>query len=482
MPPSTGPRSLAPQPHRDDSARMSTRRTALRFLGGAGTVTGSKTLVEGAAGDLLVDCGLFQGERELRRRNWKPLDVDLDRLRAVLLTHAHLDHCGHVPRLCADGFRGPVLCTATTEELVRIVLLDSAHLLEEEARQAARHGWSRHAHPRPLYDTADAQRAIAQLRGVEVRKPVDVLPGVVATWRPAGHILGSSTVHVETPDCRVLFTGDLGRDTHPLLLPPDPPAECDALVVESTYGSRRHPPSDPGLLAETIRRTVLRGGSVLVPAFAVDRTEMVLCALRDLLAAGEIPQVPVFVDSPMALQALKAYRAALERQDPDVRVRPGVDPFALPGVQALRTPAESRTVNVPAYPSIVVSASGMATGGRVLHHLAAQLPDPRNTVLLVGHQVVGTRGRALLDGARSVKLHGRYVPVRAEVVEVPGLSAHADADEVLAWLGRSPAAPRDCFVVHGEPRSSAALAERITAELGWHAVVPRADERVVVGA
>jgi metallo-beta-lactamase family protein len=453
---------------------------SLLFLGGAGTVTGSKTLLDTGPSRVLVDCGLFQGERELRRRNWAPFPLDAASIDAVVLTHAHLDHCGYLPRLVQEGFRGRAFATRSTADLAEIILLDSAHLLEEEARHAKEHGWSKHAEPLPLYDTEMAQRAVTRLSEVPFESPTQVAAGVMATFHPAGHILGSATVHLRVGERSVLFSGDLGREHHPVLAPPAPPQQADVVVVESTYGDRKHPEPDLDELADAVTRTFARGGSVLVPAFAVDRTEVVLSALRTLMRSGRIPKVPVFVDSPMALRALEVYREALERSDLDVRTpRKGVpDPFDTGDLRPLTTVEESMTVNRPAYPSIVVSASGMATGGRVLHHLVDQLPDPRNTVLLVGFQASGTRGRSLAEGARALKIHGRYVPVRAEVVDLDHFSVHADADEVLEWLGRMPEPPSTCFVVHGEPQSSAALRDRLIEELGWNAVVPEPGERV----
>ncbi len=454
-------------------------RPSLLFLGGAGTVTGSKTLVEAGSSRVLVDCGLYQGERELRRRNWDPFPLDASSVRAVLLTHAHLDHCGYLPRLVQEGFRGRAYATRSTAELAEIVLLDSAHLLEEEARHARQHGWSKHADPQPLYSSDMAARAIARLTPVPFETATSVAPGVVATFRPAGHILGSAAVHVQVGSRGVLFSGDLGRGEHPVLRPPAPPAPADVVVVESTYGDRRHPEPDLAELADILNRTFSRGGSVLVPAFAIDRTEVVLTALRRLMHAGRVPKVPVFVDSPMALRALEVYRTALDRRDPDV-LPECEDPFDTGDLRVLTTVEESMTVNRPAYPSIVISASGMATGGRVLHHLVEQLPDPRNTVLLVGFQAAGTRGRALAEGAKAVKIHGRYVPVRADVVALDQFSVHADADEVVGWLRQLPQEPSSCYVVHGEPRASEALCNRLVDELGWNVVVPKPGERVLI--
>jgi metallo-beta-lactamase family protein len=452
---------------------------ALTFLGAAGTVTGSKTLVEGAGARLLVDCGLFQGERELRRRNWEPFPLDASTIDAVALTHAHLDHCGYLPRLYEEGCRGATFATLSTVELAGIVLMDSAHLLEEEARHAATYGWSKHPEPRPLYDEAAAARAVSRLSPVPFDAPQQLADGAFATWRTAGHILGSATVSLEVGGMRALFTGDLGRGSHPLLSGPADPGSADVVVVESTYGDRAHPARDLGPLADAITRTVRRGGSVLIPAFAVDRTEVLLQALHELRSSGAIPDVPVVVDSPMALRALHVYRSAFDQGTPDAKK--GTAGFLdASHVQALATVEESQRMNSPEFPTIVISASGMATGGRVLHHLRHQLPDPRNTVLLVGYQAYGTRGRSLLEGARTLKMFGQYVPVRAEVVDLQGFSVHADADELLGWLGRLGAPPTLCVVNHGEPRASETLRDRIDDELGWTAVVPRDGERVVV--
>jgi metallo-beta-lactamase family protein len=454
----------------------------LTFLGAVGTVTGSRFLVEGADGRILVDAGLYQGVAELRRRNWAPPDVDPAGLDAVVVTHAHLDHCGYLPKLVKDGFTGPIVCTPQTAELVAIVLRDSAHLQEEDAAYANSEGFSRHRPALPLYDRDDVERTLPLLAPVDYLERRVLAHGMAVILRPAGHILGSSTATLEVDGVRVLFSGDLGRPHHPLLLPPADPPDADVIVVESTYGAREHPEPDDELLADTVRRTAGRGGTVLIPAFAVDRTELVLLELERLRKAGRIPDLPVYVDSPMALAALDVYRHATRAGGG--HVRPDLhraDLFDLPMVHRVREAGESMALNKPDYPCIVVSASGMATGGRVVHHLRHQLPDQRNTVVLTGYQAEGTRGQQLLNGARQVKMHGRYVPVRAEIVQITDFSVHADASELVAWLGRAPRTPDTVYVVHGEPESSAGLAARIDRELHWPAVVPRYGERVRLG-
>ena len=456
----------------------------LTFLGGAGTVTGSKTLVSVGTERLLVDCGLFQGLGELRRRNWDPLPLPADEIDAVVLTHAHLDHCGYLPRLTASGYAGPIYATAATVELAAIVLRDSAHLQEEDAGNAAHGGYSKHPQPLPLYTVKDVEQMLHQLVPIDYGTRLTVSDRIDVALMPAGHILGSATVVVHPDDAGpVLFSGDLGRPTHPLLLPPEPPAAAHTVVVESTYGDRSHPDADDEALADAIRRTVKRGGSVVIPAFAVDRTEVILMALRRIRAAELIPPVPVYVDSPMALAALQVYRKALAGHDGTVRtdlISGSQDPFDPGTLVEVTSSDESRRLNQPKLPSILVSASGMATGGRVVHHLAQLLPDHRNSVVLVGFQAEGTRGRDLAEGAHQLKMLGHYVPVNAEVITLPQYSIHADADELLSWLGRIPEPPGVVYVGHGEPAGSAALAARIREELGWVAVVPRQGERVLL--
>jgi metallo-beta-lactamase family protein len=455
---------------------------SLTFLGAAGTVTGSKFLLEAGPDRVLVDAGLFQGQREWRRRNWRPLDVDPASLGSVVLTHAHLDHSGYLPRLVREGFGGPVVCTPNTAALVAIVLRDAAHLQEEDAAYARHAGFSKHDPPLPLFDTDDVDRALKLLDPVPVDTERGLGAGRSVTLRSAGHILGSAFAEVHWGRHRITFSGDLGRSRHPLLRPPERPHPADTVVVESTYGRRRHHEGANEELAVAVNRTLDRGGAALLPAFAVDRTPMLLQVLADLIAAGEVPDVPVFVDSPMALTALEVYREAARAADPELRPEVLGRQVASvpPRLRLMATREASEQLNQPQEPCIIVSASGMATGGRVLHHLRHQLPDRRNSVILTGFQVPGTRGHSLVQGARHVKIHGEEVPVRAEVVSIDGFSAHADEDELLEWLGQMPP-PRTAYVVHGEPDSSEALAERLRRRLGWNAVVPRYLERVRLG-
>ena len=455
----------------------------LDFLGGARTVTGSRFLVDADGSRVLVDCGLFQGLRELRRRNWETFPVEPGSLDTVLVSHAHLDHSGYLPALTREGFAGPIYATAGTAALAAIVLRDSAHLLQEDAEHASTHGYSKHRDPRPLYTDGDVDKTLALVRTLAFDADVVVADGVVARLRPAGHILGSATVrlHLAQSGRTLLFSGDLGRPAHPLLAPPAAPEHADVVVIESTYGNRRHADDDGDhLLGEVVARTVRRGGSVVIPAFAVDRTEVILMALARLRESGAIPEVPIYVDSPMALAALRVYRHAIRERSAEIRADlPADHDLFDPGnLHEVRTVSESTGLNEPRWPCVIVSASGMVSGGRVLHHLVGMLPDAANTVVLAGYQAEGTRGRDLLEGAPTVKIHGRYVPVRAEIVDVPTFSVHADAGELVAWLGAMPTAPEVSYIVHGEPDAAFALQSRLRHELGWNAVVPRLGERV----
>jgi metallo-beta-lactamase family protein len=455
----------------------------LDFFGGARTVTGSRFLIQAESSRVLVDCGLFQGLRELRRRNWEPFPVDPGSLDAVVVSHAHLDHSGYLPALTREGFAGPIYASAGTAALAAVVLRDSAHLLQEDAQHAKSHGYSKHREPRPLYTDGDVDKTLTLMRTAAFDTEFAVADGVTARLRPGGHILGSSTVRLRLAGAgrTVLFSGDLGRPAHPLLAPPAAPEPADVVVIESTYGNRRHA-DDEGdhLLADVVTRTVHRGGSVVIPAFAVDRTEVILMALARLRAAGAIPDVPIYVDSPMALAALRIYRHAIHERSPEIRpdLPADHDLFDPGNLHEVTTVAESTGLNAPRWPCVIVSASGMVSGGRVLHHLVGMLPDTSNTVVLAGYQAEGTRGRDLLEGARTVKIHGRYVPVRAEIVDVPTFSVHADAAELVAWLGAMPSPPEVSYIVHGEPEAAFALQSRIRSQLGWNAVVPRLGERV----
>ncbi len=458
------------------------REPMLRFLGGVGTVTGSRFLIDTPEARVLVECGLFQGLKDLRRRNWAAFPVEPASVDAVVVTHAHLDHCGYLPALEREGFRGRVFATAGTRALAEIVLEDSARIQEDDAAYANRMGFSKHRPALPLYTEADAAAVLARFEEVAWGSAVPIAGDVRATFRPAGHILGSAQVEIETDaGARVGLSGDLGRAIHPILRPPAPPPAAQTLLVESTYGGRRHEDdAATERFAAAATRALGRGGVVLVPAFAVDRTELVLLLLRDLMAAGRVPEVPVYVDSPMALAAMAPYRRAIEDGWPEVRpeLRGDEAPFAVGRYREVRSRDESVALTHSEGPAIVVSASGMATGGRILHHLASRLPDPRSAVVLVGFQAAGTRGRRLLEGARTIKLLGRYVPVRAEVVDACGLSVHADHDELIDWLAAAPDPPEVVFVVHGEPEASAAVRDAVESKLGWPAVVPRPMETV----
>ena len=457
---------------------MTAKTPALTFLGAAGTVTGSKVLVEDRGRHLLVDCGLYQGERAWRRLNWAEPDVPARTIDAVLLTHAHLDHCGYLPALVRRGFAGPILATRASAALAAIVLRDSARLHEEEAASASARGYSKHHPPLPLYTLEDVERTLALFEPRSYDTEFEVA-GAAATFVRAGHILGAASVLLRSGAASVLFSGDLGRPTHPLLVPRAHPPAARTVVIESTYGDRHHPDStaEHEAMARAIRRTVDRGGRVLIPAFAVDRTEIVLLALADFALRGLIPDVPVYVDSPMALRSLGVYRDSAFADE--VLDEPFEALQTLHRLAPVRTAEESRRLVAGTEPAVIISSAGMATGGRVVNHLRGLLPDPRNTVVLTGYQAAGTRGRALAEGAHEVKIQGRYVPVRAEVLSDDGFSVHADADELIAWLLELPEPPRTVYVTHGEPSASEALASRIRSQVDASVAVARRGERVL---
>lgn len=439
----------------------------LTFLGGAGTVTGSRYLLEYAARRVLVDCGLFQGLKQLRLRNWDRFPVDPASLDAVVLTHAHIDHSGYLPALAAQGFAGPVFATAATCELASLLLPDAGHLQEEEALFANKHGFSRHRPALPLYTEAQARRVLRLLHPLEFGEAFEPVPGLNMHCLPAGHILGAASVHARWAQGSILFSGDLGRSHDILMRPPATPPAADYVVVESTYGDRLHAHEDAAsTLAGVVARTAARGGVVVVPAFAVGRAQALLHLIAQLKAHRRMPDVPVFLNSPMAADVTGLYH----RHRKHHRLSEQECRAMCEGVRVVNTPAESQRLNQMRMPAIIVSASGMATGGRVVHHLKAFAPDRRNTILLAGYQAAGTRGAALAAGAREIKIHGEYVKVRAEVVSLGSLSAHADQAELLQWLGQLPQ-PRRVFITHGEPVASDQLRLRIEETLGWPTTV-----------
>lgn len=450
-------------------------RMEITFLGANGTVTGSKYLVTVRGRRVLVDCGLFQGPRELRERNWQPLPVRAESIDAVVLTHAHLDHSGYLPLLVRDGFAGRIFCSPATRDLSGLLLPDSGHLQEEDADHANRHGYSKHKPARPLYTEADARRALDRFTAIDWDEPHYLGAGLCARLRSAGHILGAATVEIDDGQRRVLFSGDLGRPDDPVCNPPAPIDEADYLVVESTYGDRIHPHDDLlHVLGDVIRRTALRGGVVLFPAFAVGRAQALLYYVQRLRSMGAIPDIPVFVDSPMATNATEIYC----RYRSEHRLTPSECHATCSAATYVRDAAESRALCERDGPMLVISASGMLTGGRVLHHLKARAPDPRSTILCAGYQGAGTRGAALVAGARTVRLFGEDVSVKAEVVQIEGLSAHADAAQIVDWLRALKTPPRTTFVTHGEPVAAAALSARVHRELGWRCTVPKYLDRV----
>jgi len=457
----------------------------IEFLGAAGTVTGSKHLVSANGRRLLIDCGLYQGLKELRQRNWDRLPVEAGSIDWIVLTHGHIDHTGYLPRFLRAGFRGPVYATRATADLLKILLPDSGHLQEEEAAYHNKRRTSKHAPALPLYTAEEGQEAAEYVTGVAYRERVELGSGIAATFQRAGHILGSAMVAVEIEEGgrrrRIMFSGDVGRYGAPILPDPTPIGEADYVVVESTYGDRRHDAeSIPAQLERLVSQAVQRGGAIVVPAFAIGRTQELMYHLDGLEKARKIPRLPVYLDSPMAINATAIYRAHPDEFDGQMQamIARGVCPLEAGEFRLARTPDESRAINAITGPVIIISASGMVTGGRVLHHLLLRLPDPRTTVLLVGYQAVGTRGHRLENGEKFLRIYDRNVPVHAAVEVVHGLSAHADADGLMRWLKTAERPPRCVFVVHGDPTPAAALASRIRSELGWDAVVPGYLDRV----
>jgi metallo-beta-lactamase family protein len=456
----------------------------LTFLGAARTVTGSKYLLDVDQQRLLIDCGQFQGLRELRRRNWSAFPFYPASVAAVLLTHAHIDHSGMLPRLVANGFRGPIFCTAGTASLCSLVLPDAAHLQEEDARLANERGYSRWSPAEPLFTTADAEAALRQLQVIDFDQKIDVAPGLQAEFIHAGHLLGSAFIRVSRKGggARILFGGDLGRYGRPVLPDPSPAPDAETLLLESTYGDRTHPDADDeALLAGIIEETRNRGGRVIIPSFAIGRAEELLYWIKRVERKRLIQPLPVYLDSPMAVEALRFYVEHERELDRDVQAGDGTaSAFTTKWFRPVSAARDSMEVTRSTHPAIVISASGMATGGRVLHHLEACLPDARHTILFVGFQAEGTRGRTLTDGASAVKIHGSMIPVAARVTRIDTMSAHADQTEIVRWLRTFRRKPDHTFLVHGEPAAQDALKEHIETTLKWRVHIPQHGERVEV--
>lgn len=456
-------------------------QVSISFLGATQTVTGSRFLISDGETKILVDAGLFQGTREIKDKNWEPFPVEPSSIDAIVLTHAHLDHSGYLPLLVKQGFSGNIYCTEYTAKLASVILQDSARIQGEDAKFAQKKGYSRHKNPKALYDEDDALQAIKLFKICKFDQKINVENKASLQFHHSGHILGSAFVTLEVSTKKFLFTGDLGRPTHPVLVSPDefPADQFDAVITESTYGDRTHE-KPTGEFAKVINQTISRGGIVLIPAFAVDRTEVVLVELRELMGSGAIPKVPIFVDSPMALTALDFYREALNAGRSEIRTDViqewrGLDPFDPGTLEERRSVEDSKSLNNQQTPCIIVSASGMATGGRVVHHLARLLPDSKNTVLLVGYQAQGTRGRQLEDGDKRIRIFGEDIPVRAQIAKADTFSVHADGDELINWL-KTAKQPGQVFVVHGEIESAEIFAKRIKSDLGWNAIVPEPEQ------
>ncbi len=462
----------------------------LTFLGAAGSVTGSKYLVEAAGKRLLVDCGLFQGLPDLKERNWNPLPVDPQTFDYAILTHAHLDHTGWLPVLVRSGFNKTIFANPATIELAELLLKDSGHLQEEDTANAVKNKWSKHESPQPLYTSDDVEPVLKLLRPMPRNGGFDISPVFHVESYDAGHILGSSslelTINENGKKTVVVFSGDIGRYDQPILNDPTPPVtkQIDVLLCESTYGDREHPDGDPAvMLAEIVNRVVKRGGSIVIPAFAIGRTQTFMFHLKQLEDQQRVPVVPVYVDSPMALSATDLYLK--HKEDHDLQFtrdeQNGGDPLNVKGFHLARTVQESKSINNVKTPCIIISASGMITGGRVLHHLAQRLSDARNAVILGGFQAEGTRGRALQDGAKTLNIHGQVVQVKAEIVEMGQFSAHAGKSELLRWLGALQTQPKQVYLTHGEPEAAQSLQKAIVEKFNWKACVARYLETVELG-
>lgn len=457
----------------------------LQFLGATGTVTGSKYVFSHENSKLMVDCGLFQGLKELRLRNWAPLKLNVSELDAIVLTHAHIDHTGYLPRLVKQGYSKPIYCTEPTRDLLQILLLDSAHLQEEDAKYANKKGHTIHTPALPLYSSEDAKKAIALLHGIPYETPFRPTDNILMSFRDAGHILGSAFVIARwkqgNEERKIVFSGDLGRYKRPILKDPSVVLDADYLLVESTYGNRLHEQGNPKKeLARIINETIERKGTVVIPSFAVGRTQELLYTLRELESKGEIPALPVYVDSPMAIKACKLYSSHTEIYDKEAMKlwNEGTDVLLTSRTEFTESVDESKRINAKDDPSIIISASGMLTGGRILHHLLRRLPLKKNSIIFVGYQAEGTRGRALQGGNDKIKIHGQQVKSAAHIETISDFSAHADYSEILSWLKGFEKAPSKTFIVHGEPEASESLKKMIDTQLGWTTHIPVYEEEV----
>ena len=455
--------------------------TTLTFLGATDTVTGSRFLISTPKSKVLVDCGMFQGTKEIRRKNWEPFPIEPSSIDGVILTHAHLDHSGFLPLLVRDGFKKSIHSTYYTKGITSIILRDSAHLQELDAKFAAEKKYSDHVEPKPLYNSNDVEFTLKHFETHPYRTQIKLTEDISYTFYPSGHILGSSFVVVKAGDKTILFTSDLGRDNHPLLITPDlPPLEgIDIVVTESTYGNRVHDTSELAF-AKEINQALARGGKILIPAFAVDRTEVILMALHKLIDEKKIPQIPIYVDSPMAIKALELYREAVTAQSTEIRkniseLYINQDPFNAGALKQMVTTQDSKDLKDIAGQGILIAASGMSSGGRVVHHLKNLLPDSSNTIILVGFQAAGTRGRQLEDGNTQVKIHGDWVSVKAHIAKVESFSVHADSDELVKWLSHI-SKPSKTFIVHGEADSQLAMKNRLHDQLGWNTIIPKSHK------
>ncbi|HMO02678.1 MAG TPA: MBL fold metallo-hydrolase [Oligoflexia bacterium] len=453
----------------------------IKFLGAAQTVTGSKYLIDSGNDKLLVDCGIFQGSREWRDKNWSDPPFNAAEIKAVLITHSHIDHIGFLPRLLRYGLNCPIYATPSSCELAKILLIDSAKLQAEEAAWRTATKRSRHPDPQPLYTEQEAENALKLFQPVRFGEKIAPLTNSCAVWLPAGHILGAAWLAVEIAGRRLIFSGDLGRYQAPILNDPFSLKECkiehgDFLAIESTYGNRLHSEEEPATkLADTINRTAARGGAVIIPSFALGRAQTILYYLRQLKFERKIPNIPVIVDSPMALDASKIYASHTNEYDDQSlkTIKTGALPFIFENLRFVRTQDESKDLNKIDAPMIIISASGMLSGGRILHHLYNRVGDPRNTILFVGYQPEGGRGDWILKGAKSLTLFGEEVAIRAEIAELSGLSAHADRAELLTWAKAADNKPRKVAVTHGDPASAIGFAKNLKDELGWQSNAPK---------